>query len=272
MIKCMGMEINKQSPVPLYEQVKQILADRIATGTYPPEGKIPSEKQLCSELNVSRPTVRQAVQELMAESLLYIKKGRGTFVREQKQPTVIPDFSPFTFSFLQADSLVDDTLLHIRKLEPDTWSPEVVPSESPLPAEESKSLNETAIRASQQQPLAGPHWELTRLKSVDRLPYAFIRAYIPVAMFPLLKEQLEAGLDMLTIMANKYPFLPHRSTLKFKLATAENDVSMYLNCSPGEPLFDLSGRLFARAGGLCEFYQALVRTDLIHFEWGKDLR
>ena len=66
--------------MPLYHQVEQVIRHRIATGTYPPDGKIPSEYELGAELDVSRITIREAVGELVADGLLVRVQGKGTFV------------------------------------------------------------------------------------------------------------------------------------------------------------------------------------------------
>jgi GntR family transcriptional regulator len=73
-----------QSPAltkrPLYLQVHDILADRIATGVWGPGANIPNELILAQELGVSLGTVRKALQQLEADQLIARKQGRGTFV------------------------------------------------------------------------------------------------------------------------------------------------------------------------------------------------
>ena len=47
--------------------------------------KLPSERQLCKDYNVSRTTVRNAVGSLVNSGMLYQIQGKGTFVREQNR-------------------------------------------------------------------------------------------------------------------------------------------------------------------------------------------
>lgn len=70
------------SPSPLIERVASELESRIVSGTYRPGAQLPSEPDLCAELGVSRPTLRDAVSRLEALGLLRRERGRGTYVSE----------------------------------------------------------------------------------------------------------------------------------------------------------------------------------------------
>jgi len=93
------MKLDKRSTQPLYAQLKELLVERIQQGTYKPGQQIPSELALCEELDLSRPTVRQAIAELVTEGILTILKGKGTFVAAEPERIEIKGFNPFTFSF-----------------------------------------------------------------------------------------------------------------------------------------------------------------------------
>ncbi|WP_293762198.1 GntR family transcriptional regulator [uncultured Aquitalea sp.] len=66
--------------LPLYAQIRQLVANRIAEGEWQEHDALPSEWDLAAELSVSQGTVRKALTELVAEGLLYRQQGRGTFV------------------------------------------------------------------------------------------------------------------------------------------------------------------------------------------------
>lgn len=65
----------------LTSQVFEQLKDQIIAGKWKPGFKIPSENELTKILNVSRITIREALQALVALDLLEKKRGRGTFVK-----------------------------------------------------------------------------------------------------------------------------------------------------------------------------------------------
>jgi GntR family transcriptional regulator len=77
------MTVDLDGPEPLYEQIADVLAARIADGTYPPRRRIPSEAAICEEFSVARPTARSAVRLLVSRGLVQTTRGKGSFVVEQ---------------------------------------------------------------------------------------------------------------------------------------------------------------------------------------------
>jgi GntR family transcriptional regulator len=69
-------------PVPLYHQLKLVLLKDIEQGMYQPGGRLPSESELIRQYGVSRITVRQALDELVAEGRVVRRHGKGTYVAE----------------------------------------------------------------------------------------------------------------------------------------------------------------------------------------------
>lgn len=76
--------LDERSVIPLYYQLKEILREKIKDGTWKVGLKVPSERELMEMYNVSRATVRKALEELMTDGLIYRKQGIGTFVSESK--------------------------------------------------------------------------------------------------------------------------------------------------------------------------------------------
>jgi len=56
-------------------------------GLYPPGSKLPNELELCRFLDVSRTTLREAISTLVAQGVLEIRRGKGTFVAEKLPDT-----------------------------------------------------------------------------------------------------------------------------------------------------------------------------------------
>lgn len=76
------MQAGKTSLIPLYAQVKDALRKEIEELMKPGDA-LPSEPELEKRFDVSRITVRRALDELVSEGLIVRQQGRGTFVREQ---------------------------------------------------------------------------------------------------------------------------------------------------------------------------------------------
>lgn len=78
----------------LTSQVFEQLKDQIITGKWKPGYKIPSENELAEIFNVSRMTVREALQAFVALDLLEKKRGRGTFVKNSFTESFISSLLP----------------------------------------------------------------------------------------------------------------------------------------------------------------------------------
>ena len=70
--------------VPLYVQLKGLIREKIRSGELKPHEALPGERQLVEAYGLSRTTVRQALNELVAEGVLYRRHGKGTFVAPPK--------------------------------------------------------------------------------------------------------------------------------------------------------------------------------------------
>ena len=65
---------------PLYEQIRQRIVERIASGEWQADAMLPSEWELAAEFAVSQGTARKALNDLTRDGWLYRRQGRGTFV------------------------------------------------------------------------------------------------------------------------------------------------------------------------------------------------
>lgn len=72
--------INRRSKIPFYQQLYDILRGKIVRGDWKPGDIMPPESELIEQYQVSRNTVRQVLDLLVQEGLIYRQRGRGTFV------------------------------------------------------------------------------------------------------------------------------------------------------------------------------------------------
>jgi GntR family transcriptional regulator len=93
--------LSRDSSVPLYVQIKEYIRQNILSGVYPPDSRIPSERQLAEQFGVSRLTVKNALDELAQEGLLHTRVGKGTFVSASKINQELHTLSSFTEEMLR---------------------------------------------------------------------------------------------------------------------------------------------------------------------------
>ena len=82
----MQVAINTADPRPIYLQIMDEVRRALVLGTLKAEDPLPSIRQLASELRVNPNTVAQAYTELEREGVVFVQRGRGTFVSVGVRP------------------------------------------------------------------------------------------------------------------------------------------------------------------------------------------
>jgi GntR family transcriptional regulator/MocR family aminotransferase len=92
----MRIPLNRQSDIPLYQQIKTHLQQGILSGSLAPDTRLPASRQLARDLGVNRITVETAYSALEADGLIYSRVGSGTYVLHSPPLLVRPidDFEP----------------------------------------------------------------------------------------------------------------------------------------------------------------------------------
>ncbi len=90
-------------PTPHYRQLYQLLKKQILTGEFQEGDLLPSENALCAAHNITRATVRQALEELVRERYIYKHKGRGSVVSSQRKMLDLLSFRGFSEVAQKAD-------------------------------------------------------------------------------------------------------------------------------------------------------------------------
>lgn len=237
------MKLDKRSTQPLYAQLKELLIERIQQEEYQAGKQIPSELALCEELSLSRPTVRQAIAELVSEGALVIVKGKGTFVAAEPERIELKSYNPFYFSLLAARSL--DALLHLQI--------ETIAGDAEI---------DRLFGMAGGTGHAG-FWQLSWQMEETGQCYAYCQSLIPVYMFPDLGQDLQQGRRLIDIMANKYAYLPQKAAGRTFVRQARPEEARILDISRSAPVLVASSRLTSRSGNVCEIITAVMRSDLV---------
>ncbi len=112
--------------IPIYMQIRNYITGRIESGTLKIGDKIPTENELSNLFNVSRMTVRHAINKLAEDGVLVKFVGKGTFVTSEKMHTKLSVLKSFSEEIkesghkpsakLLSKELIDPTEKLIRKL------------------------------------------------------------------------------------------------------------------------------------------------------------
>ncbi|MEE1229258.1 MAG: GntR family transcriptional regulator [Lachnospiraceae bacterium] len=96
------IRVDKRSSVPLYEQIYQCVSNDILNNVCQENDELPSIRELSATLEVSRITVVNAYQELMADGYIYSVRGRGYYVGQMQEGKAERRATP-----IKKDTLVD---------------------------------------------------------------------------------------------------------------------------------------------------------------------
>lgn len=238
--------IERESPIPLYYQLKQLLAAHIARGEWQPGDMLPTEEQLQEEYDLSRTTVRQALRELELEGLISRHRGRGTFVSEPKlKHSPDPGFS------LTAYLLKQGMQPGWRVLSSE-WIDATKEIEKRLESKPGTSI-----------------YRLRRLRLANNEPIGYHIAHVVPDVAQLIDEdQLDQGgsLDYLRksgLLNGGYADRSIESIL------ASQEIGEILGVRPGSPILMIKRRVFNKSGEPVEDFQALYRGDRFQYRVGQ---
>ncbi|MFF2890645.1 GntR family transcriptional regulator [Paenibacillus sp. NPDC057967] len=147
--------IDRNSVLPLYFQVKEYLRSQIQSGHYKPDELIPSERELSEEFEINRLTVRQAINELVQEGLLYRQRGVGTFVSTPKIEQPLTKLTNFSTDMQNRGAVPGAQVVSIQ----------VIPSTKQVAAQLRLETGEEVL-------------EIVRVRTADGEPMALERSYL----------------------------------------------------------------------------------------------
>jgi GntR family transcriptional regulator/MocR family aminotransferase len=90
----MRIPLDRQSTIPLYQQIEGYLRQGILSGSLAPNTRLPASRQLARDLGINRITVENAYAELETEGLIYSKMGSGTYVLPPSPLLAFPKDKP----------------------------------------------------------------------------------------------------------------------------------------------------------------------------------
>lgn len=222
---------------PLYAQVKELLLKEIKAGTYKVNENIPTEVELQKMFNVSRMTVRLAIDELVTEGYLLRERAKGTRVL---QPKVVENLNHITYFSKE---------MKAKGLEFETKAIEIsIVKATPLIAQ--------ALQISEGSNVYCLH----RVYFVDGEPFAAITSYLP--------SNLNISVDESTYMHSLYEYLENEKGIVITKAYEDIEVSFSnkqisedLGIAKGTAVLLRSRRSLDQHGEYVEFVQSYYRSE-----------
>ena len=230
------------SSASLYHSLGHIIRTKIQSGEWAVGERIPSERELMGIFNVSRATVRQAIENLEKEGILYRERGKGTFVAP-------PKIEQGVLRLLEFSDVIKTNGLrpHSKLLSKSCIDP---------PPNVRKIL---ALGPSQQVV-----W-LQRLLLVNEAPMLIETSYFSAERFPALCDIYDGKMDPHKFVYQHYGVEVIRARETFEPVILEEKEAGILGVKGGFPALWVEHIAFDAADAPTIFLTSLMRGDRCRF-------
>lgn len=237
-------DIDKNSPIPYHYQLSEIIRKLIVQDQWKQGDRLPSEREFCETFEVSRITVRKALDSLAAEGLIRTSKGIGTFVSERKYPERWASF-PIGFT----DSLASQGYrIETRVLSLETISP---------PEKIAKALEISP---------GGVVVHLHRLRFIAQEPILIVSSYLPQHLVPGIEQNDFTHQSLYQVLRSNYGLKIDKVKRGIEAVAATEEESLLLHVANGAPLLQIESVSYMPDGKPMEYFLAKRRGDRTRFE------
>lgn len=230
---------------PLYLQLRDALAERIASGEWKPGSAIPNESDLARDFGVSAGTMRKALDLMEAERLLTRRQGRGTFVNDQSSDVLAARFS------------------NVRAADGSRVCGEIKSADIAEGRANQLECERLGLRADDHV------YRIHRVRHHKGQVYLVEDASLPSNLFPGLAEKASIS-DRIIVLAQEYGLLLGKAAERVSLGQASPSVAQTLNIPAGSPVMVLDRVVMALDGrpiewrvGYCHLVDKYYMAEMV---------
>ncbi|MFN2119899.1 MAG: GntR family transcriptional regulator [Anaerolineales bacterium] len=232
------VELVRAEGIPIYVQIRESLREEITGGGLKRGEKLPAEHELADKFGVSRMTIRESIEDLVDEGLLYRRHGVGTFVA---YPHLQRDHTRLTSFFDKAEDEGISVRARLLKLE-------VIPAKPRVAEALDIPGNKKVIRVE-------------TLRYADGVPITIHDAHIPHELFSsIISENFEV--QHLWTLFEKCGYRVRRAIQRLEAREADKKVAQLMKIKQGAPVLFKERTVYAEDGTPVEFTYCYNRGDV----------
>ncbi len=232
------LELVRAEGVPIYVQIRETLRGEITGGALKRGEKLPPEHELAGKFGVSRMTIRESIEDLVDEGLLYRRHGVGTFVAF---PHLQRDHTRLTSFFDKAEDEGIEVRARLLNLE-------VVPAKA-------------RVAEALDIPAGSPVIRVETLRYANNVPITVHDAHMPRALFAsIASENLEV--QHLWTLFEKCGYRVKRAVQRLEAREADKRVANLMKIKQGAPILFKERTVYAEDGTPVEFTYCYNRGDI----------
>lgn len=237
----MNINIDKNSQIPIYFQIQKQIRNMIEDISLKPGDQLPTERELSSDLGISRVTIRKAMRGLITEGLCEKKSGKGIFVAAEKMLMNIKTLQGTTAFIRQLGYEINTKVLKKEILE----------------------VNKK-IRSKLEMLNSDKVLFLQRVRYVNKEPVILDETYLPLYLYNNIEEK-EFDRSLYNILDENYNIEPFYSKGKYNIRVSGEEESEILNLKLNTPLLVKKAIAYTEEETPLEHNITKYRTDKFEF-------
>lgn len=235
----------EECKLPKYYLVKKAIVDKIDNEEFTTGSMIPSERELMALLDVSRITVRRAIEELEQEGYLYRVQGKGTYVKGDQESQDLISITSCTQDVERLGMKPSRKVLHSDVILAD-------------------KKRQRALSLSDKDKV----FFLSRVYYADEEPINYTRTYVPYKLFKDIEKHDFSKESLYQVMEKEYGVQLCRAVRTVEAIIAYDEIAEYLHVQNGVPLLLFQCTTYGLLGGReipVETFKCCYRSDKFKF-------
>jgi DNA-binding GntR family transcriptional regulator len=202
--------------------------------------KIPSENVLSEKFNISRATVRQGINKLKTEGLIYSKKGSGNFVAPSKIEYTISPYTTFNKEILKANKIPTIKFLEIK----------VIKADALIAKKLNLKENDDILY-------------LKIVRYVDNTPFLFAKYYINISLLKNIQNVISNTQSISDLYINKYNLDPIRESSEIDIIASTEKSKEIFGIQNNLPLIKISTKTTdQKTNNTIDYCYSYFRSDM----------
>jgi GntR family transcriptional regulator len=229
--------------IPRHTQITQWLIEQIEQGEFNPDEKLPSENELAKKFDVSRVTIRRALQSLENEQMIYRCQGLGSFVSDNRKKHNLVRLTDFDEDMAQAGIEASSKVITFEAISAPEWI-----------------AGRLGVETGQKV------LQIDRLRLGNNEPIAYDTTWLPMVYGQLLDQKDLTDKTIYSVLEDEYDIPVQKGCYRLSATAATDELALHLNVEPNTPLF-LIERITYTIGDKPIYYQKrYYRNDQVTYE------
>ncbi|RTZ99644.1 MAG: hypothetical protein DSY90_00835 [Deltaproteobacteria bacterium] len=230
---------------PLYFKIEMDLRKKIVAGDYAVGQLLPSERELVEIYHVSRLTVREAINRLVAQGMVRKEQGKGTFVSRPTTDHMVGSLNSTSEVFLLKN--------YVLKTK-------VIASMVSLPS--GKICEKLKLRPDGTEKI----FYLERVRYADDHPFAHIKCYLPYDPIEKIEVIDFSEASLYRTLEDNYRLELYEAFEVIEAAGVDRTSARWLELEAGAPILFNQRTAYLKDGTVIEYEEVFYRSDIFKYQ------